>query len=35
VSPEDGTRATPAKTVVWNQILNNEFNFRLRGLIRE
>lgn len=35
VSPEDGTRATPAKRVVWNQILNNEFNFRLRGLIRE
>jgi len=35
VSPEDGTRATPAKKVVWNQILNNEFNFRLRGLIRE
>jgi len=35
VSPEDGTRATPANKVVWNQILNNEFNFRLRGLIRE
>lgn len=35
VSPEDGTRATLAKQVVWNQILNNEFNFRLRGLIRE
>lgn len=35
VSPEDGTRATLAKKVVWNQILNNEFNFRLRGLIRE
>jgi transglutaminase-like putative cysteine protease len=35
VSPEDGTRATSAKQVVWNQILNNEFNFRLRGLIRE
>jgi transglutaminase-like putative cysteine protease len=35
VSPEDGTRATPAKKVNWNQILNNEFNFRLRGLIRE
>jgi len=35
VSPEDGTRATPATRVVWNQILNNEFNFRLRGLIRE
>ncbi len=35
VSPEDGTRATPAKHVVWNRILNNEFNFRLRGLIRE
>lgn len=35
VSPEDGTRATPAKKVVWNRILNNEFNFRLRGLIRE
>lgn len=35
VSPEDGTRATPAKKVSWNRILNNEFNFRLRGLIRE
>jgi transglutaminase-like putative cysteine protease len=35
VSPEDGTRATLARQVVWNQILNNEFNFRLRGLIRE
>jgi transglutaminase-like putative cysteine protease len=35
VSPEDGTRATLAKKVRWNQILNNEFNFRLRGLIRE
>jgi hypothetical protein len=35
VSPEDGTRATPATQVSWNQILNNEFNFRLRGLIRE
>jgi transglutaminase-like putative cysteine protease len=35
VSPEDGTRATLAKQVRWNQILNNEFNFRLRGLIRE
>jgi len=35
VSPEDGTRATLTKKVVWNQILNNEFNFRLRGLIRE
>jgi len=35
VSPEDGTRATLAKKVVWNQILNNEFNFRLRGLIKE
>jgi hypothetical protein len=35
VSPEDGTRATPAKLARWNQILNNEFNFRLRGLIRE
>ncbi len=35
VIPEDGTRATPAKQVVWNRILNNEFNFRLRGLIRE
>jgi len=35
VSPEDGTRATLVKKVVWNQILNNEFNFRLRGLIRE
>jgi transglutaminase-like putative cysteine protease len=35
VSPEDGTRATLAKQVVWNQILNNEFNFRLRGLIKE
>jgi hypothetical protein len=35
VSPEDGTRATPVKHVVWNRILNNEFNFRLRGLIRE
>lgn len=35
VSPEDGTRATPARQVNWNQILNNEFNFRLRGLIRE
>ncbi len=35
VSPEDGTRARP-RTVsgpVWNQILNIEFNFRLRGLI--
>ncbi len=35
VSPEDGTRATLTKKVIWNQILNNEFNFRLRGLIRE
>jgi len=35
VSPEDGTRSTLAKNVVWNRILNNEFNFRLRGLIRE
>lgn len=35
VSPEDGTRATPANQANWNQILNNEFNFRLRGFIRE
>lgn len=35
VSPEDGTRARPrtASGPVWNQILNIEFNFRLRGLI--
>ncbi|WP_447973338.1 hypothetical protein [Nitrospira sp. Kam-Ns4a] len=35
VSPEDGTRARPrtATGSVWNQILNIEFNFRLRGLI--
>jgi transglutaminase-like putative cysteine protease len=35
VSPEDGTRARPLAVSgpVWNQILNIEFNFRLRGLI--
>lgn len=35
VSPEDGTRARPkaASGPVWNQVLNIEFNFRLRGLI--
>lgn len=35
VSPEDGTRARPVKASgpVWNQILNIEFNFRLRGLV--
>lgn len=35
VSPEEGTRARP-RTVSgpdWNQILNIEFNFRLRGLV--
>jgi hypothetical protein len=35
VTPEDSTRARPASLTgpVWNQILNIEFNFRLRGLI--
>jgi len=35
VSPEDGTRARPraATGPVWNQVLNIEFNFRLRGLV--
>jgi len=35
VSPEDGTRARPVKATgpVWNQILNIEFNFRMRGLV--
>ncbi len=35
VSPEDGTRTRPkeAKGPAWNQILNIEFNFRLRGLV--
>ncbi len=35
VSPEDGTRARPTAATgpSWNQILNIEFNFRLRGFI--
>lgn len=35
VSPEDGTRTRPTKAQgpAWNQILNIEFNFRLRGLV--
>ncbi len=35
VSPEEGTRARPrtASGPEWNQILNIEFNFRLRGLV--
>lgn len=35
VSPEDGTRTRPktAQGPAWNQILNIEFNFRLRGLV--
>lgn len=35
VSPEDGTRARPQKATGprWNQILNIEFNFRMRGLV--
>ncbi len=35
VSPEDGTRTKPKEATgqAWNQILNIEFNFRLRGLV--
>jgi hypothetical protein len=35
VTPEEGTRARPraASGPDWNQILNIEFNFRLRGLV--
>jgi transglutaminase-like putative cysteine protease len=35
VTPEDSTRVRPASATgpAWNQILNIEFNFRMRGLI--
>ncbi len=35
VTPEDGTRTRPRSATgpEWNQILNIEFNFRLRGLV--
>jgi len=35
VSTEDGTRTKPKEATgpAWNQILNIEFNFRLRGLV--